>query len=116
MVIEIDGIYNPLSVGLREFDTAIMVPDDLGELAYPVQRGPTQWRAMTPCRYSFADVSSSDTTVQEYATFTIAFTPVVLGIEPGAYVMVQFPKGDSILEEQTHGSDGDAYFEYDSNL
>jgi hypothetical protein len=36
MVIEIDGIYNPLSVGLREFDTAIMVPDDLGELAYPV--------------------------------------------------------------------------------
>ena len=65
---------------------------------------------MSPCKFSFAEVTSSDTTVQEYATFTIAFTPVVLGIEPGAYVMVQFPKGDSILDEQIFGTDGDAYF------
>jgi hypothetical protein len=54
---------------------------------------------MSACNIGFAEVTSTDSTVQEYATFTIAFTPDVFGIEPGAYVMVQFPKGDNILDE-----------------
>jgi hypothetical protein len=61
------------------------------------------------------DITSSDTTVQEYVTFTIEFRPEV-DIEAGATAMVQFPYGGDLTKERIPSPDDDAFFEFDEQL
>lgn len=95
MIIEIDSFYNPFSMTERLFFTTISTVSDLDGKIYGVQEGYTSFKATTPTSISSVKITSSDTTVQEYVTFTFEFRPDV-DILAGATAMVQFPTGGDI--------------------
>jgi hypothetical protein len=64
---------------------------------------------------SNVQITSSDTTVQEYVSFTIEFRPNV-EIESGATAMIQFPYGGDLTTERIPSDDDDAFFNFDDQL
>jgi ABC-type amino acid transport substrate-binding protein len=71
MIIEIDSFNNPFSMTERLFYTTISTVSDLDGKTYEVQEGYTSFQATAPTSISNVEISSSDSTVQEYVTFTI---------------------------------------------
>ena len=77
MIIEIDSFYNPFSMTERLFFTTISTISDLDGKTYNVEEGYSSFQATSPTSISNVEISSSDSTVQEYVTFTIEFRPDV---------------------------------------
>lgn len=112
MIIEIDSFYNPFSMTERLFFTTISTVSLLDGKSYSVQEGYTSFQATKPTSISSVEISSSDSTVQEYVTFTIEFRPDV-DILSGATAMVQFPYGGDLTQERIPTGDDDAQFFFD---
>lgn len=73
LAIEIDRVYNPLSLFEREFPAAISAQGRAKRKLYSIEEGTVGWRATTPTSISGVSVRSTDTTVQEYVDYTIEF-------------------------------------------
>lgn len=102
--IEIDSIYNPLSMNERQFAAALGVKSKRDGNQYNIQQGTFTWKATKPTSISQVSITSTSTVVQEYVRYSIRFRPDV-EIEAGAHAMLQFPKGAS-----------SAYFSFDNRL
>ena len=89
--IQLESLFNPLSLKERYFATALAVKSSRDGLVYNIESGFTSFKATKPAAIVDVKVTASTTTVQEYAKYTINFSPDV-EIEMGSYVMVQFPR------------------------
>jgi hypothetical protein len=89
ITIQLETLYNPLSMTARKFVTVFALPSSNG-LNYPLEQGDTLFKATKPATISSVSVTSADQTVQEHVDVQIKFTPDV-EIDPGATVMVRFP-------------------------
>ena len=104
-LIEIDRIYNPLSMHPRSFAISVALVKDINGEVYNIQEGFTKFSASLPTTISNIQITTLDATVQEYTEFTIQFQPDV-EIEKGAFVVIQFPTG----------TEDDKPFIFDNNL
>ena len=98
MQIEIDSMFNPLSLSDRQFMTQLAVISKVDEQAYAIQEGFTHFAAREPTSISSVEISADETTVKEYAEYTVKFQPDV-EIEAGAFVMIQFPLSNDLGQE-----------------
>ena len=90
--IEIDTLYNPITMSPRDFWTTFSVRGRTNrKKVYSIEEGYTTFTAKTPGTINEVEITSTDPTVQEYAEFTLRFQPDI-EIESGATVMVQFPR------------------------
>ena len=92
--IEVDSIYNPLSMSERDMFTALAIISSNDGKNYHIEEGYTALRATKPTTISNVEITASDHTVQEHVDFTIRFQPDV-EINAGAYALVKFPHLDS---------------------
>lgn len=92
LIIEIDSIYNPLSLFERDFAASLSATSARDGKLYSIERGTISWKATTPATITAVTVTSSSTTVQEYVDYAVRFRPDV-EIEAGAHALIQFPSG-----------------------
>lgn len=103
--LEIDSLFNPLSMSTRFFKTTVAARSSRDGQLYSIEEGETAFAATKPTTISAAEVTAVDTLVQTYTQYTLKFQPDV-EIEAGAFAMVQFPLNDA----------GEQFYVLDNNL